>query len=70
MGNTRMSAINNSPQGGIIGANKTGASIMIGNGHTAPATGKEDRDAQTLLANVEEFIYDESVQPELVSKDR
>ena len=41
---------------------------MIGNGHTAPATGKEDSDAQTLLANVEEFIYDESVQQELLAK--
>ena len=41
---------------------------MIGNGQTVPATGKEDGHAQTLIANVEEFIYDESVQQDLLAK--
>ena len=41
---------------------------MIGNGHTTPATPEDDKQAQTILSNVEEFIYDPEVQSELVAK--
>jgi len=41
---------------------------MIGNGHTTPATPEEDKQAQTILSNIEEFIYDPEVQSELVAK--
>ena len=41
---------------------------MIGNGHTTPATPEDDKQAQTILSNIEEFIYDEEVQAELVAK--
>ena len=41
---------------------------MIGNGHTTPATPEDDKQAQTILSNLEEFIYDPEVQSELVAK--
>lgn len=41
---------------------------MIGNGHTTPATPEDDKQAQTILSNIEEFIYDQEVQAELVAK--
>ena len=41
---------------------------MIGNGHTTPATPEDDKQAQTIISNVEEFIYDQEVQSELVAK--
>ena len=41
---------------------------MIGNRHTTPATPEDDKQAQTILSNIEEFIYDEEVQAELVAK--
>ena len=41
---------------------------MIGNGHTTPATPEDDRQAETIISNVEEFIYDEEVQAELIAK--
>jgi len=41
---------------------------MIGNGHTTPATPEDDNQAQTILSNIEEFIYDQEVQAELVAK--
>jgi hypothetical protein len=41
---------------------------MIGNGHTTPATPEDDKQAQVILSNLEEFIYDPEVQSELVTK--
>lgn len=41
---------------------------MIGNGHTTPATPEDDKQAQTIISNVEEFIYDQKVQAEIITK--
>ena len=41
---------------------------MIGNGHTTPATPEDENQAQTIISNVEDFIYDQEVQAELVAK--
>ena len=41
---------------------------MIGNGHTTPATPEADKQAEVILSNLEEFIYDPEVQSELVTK--
>ena len=41
---------------------------MIGNGHTTPATPEDDTQAQTIITNVEEFIYDPQVQEQLIAK--
>jgi len=40
---------------------------MIGNGHTTPATPEDDKQAQIIISNVEQFIYDPEVQSEIIS---
>ena len=41
---------------------------MIGNGHTTPATPEDDKQAQTIISNIEEFIYDQEAQQQIVAK--
>jgi hypothetical protein len=41
---------------------------MIGNGHTEPATPNDEKQAEILISNVEEFIYDPEVQQQLLAK--
>ena len=41
---------------------------MIGNGHTTPATPEDDKQAQTIISNIEDFIYDPEVQSEIMAK--
>ena len=41
---------------------------MIGNGHTTPATPEDDSQAQTIISNIEEFLYDQEAQQQIVSK--
>ena len=41
---------------------------MIGNGHTTPATPEDDKQAQTIISNIEEFLYDQESQQQVVAK--
>ena len=41
---------------------------MIGNGHTTPDTPEDDKQAQTIISNIEEFLYDQESQQQVVSK--
>ena len=41
---------------------------MIGNGHTTPATPEDDNQAQSIISNIEEFIYDQEAQQQIVAK--
>ena len=40
---------------------------MIGQGHLKPASPEEEKQAQTMLSAIEEFLYDEKAQTQLVS---
>ena len=41
---------------------------MIGNGHTTPATPEDDQQAQPIISNVEEFLYDPEAQQQVIAK--
>ena len=41
---------------------------MIGNGHTTPATPQDDQQAQTIISNIEEFLYDPEAQQQVIAK--
>jgi len=41
---------------------------MIGNGHTTPATPEDDKQAQNIISNIEEFIYDQEAQQQIIAK--
>ena len=41
---------------------------MIGNGHTTPATPEDDKQAQIIISNVEEFLYDKEAQQQIIAK--
>jgi len=41
---------------------------MIGNGHTTPATPEDDKQAEIIISNVEEFLYDKEAQQQIIAK--